>query len=1217
MRLPFSIIAAVLLVASCAGAASALAWEAVTVDAAGCVGSFSSLALDGAGNPRVSYYDETNQDLKYAWRDGAGWHCEVVDRDGNAGMWTSLALDAAGTPRISYFDDTTTGDGDLKYAWRDGAGWHCETVDAAGWVGEFTSLALDAAGDPRISYYDRTREDLKYAWRTETGWRIETVDSLRIVGWYSSLALDAAGNPRISYLYENADDLRYAWRNETGWQVETVDTEGYVGKCSSLVLDAAGNPRISYFDDTFENKDDLKYAWRDDAGWHCELVDTEGLVGWDTSLALDAAGTPRISYYDDTNDDLKYAWRDDAGWHCETVDRDGKVGMWTSLALDAAGDPWISYYDRTNGDLKCAGIASPPPYEDAVPGGTAPPLDADGDGLYEDVNGNGRRDFSDILIYFNQMAWLAAHGPVERFDYNHNGLVDFADVVLLFNALGTPAATPITAAFTMDRANGTAPLAVNFTSTSTGPFDDLAWTVMSGQSSFATMNGTAPAFTFRAPGAYAVALTARNTSTNQSATVTRPVTVTAPSGPNLPFPGPHVLPGRVEAEDYDVSVSSPAYADTTTINEGGAYRFDAVDIEVLGGKLDIGWIRMGEYLNYSVDVPAAGAFTLTLNVANVELKKRPVRIYLDGDPAGEVWIGSSPNWWTFTEFAAAAPITIPEGRHVLTVSFEEVERMNLDWLNLAAIAPTPPAGSGAPYPAGHVLPCRVEAEHFDAGGEGVAYRDREPANLGSDQACRPGEGVDLETAGGVTNVAFIRAGEALNYSVDMPAAGNVILSLRAANPDPAAKAVTIYLDGVLAGQVPVGPTGGWTAYREFAATTPLEVPAGRHVLTLAFEGVERINLDRLGFAAEAPAPTVTVTPETTVTETLTPNGTPEETPLPLPTVTATPEVTPETTPTVTVTPEVTPETTPTVTTTPEVTPETTPTVTTTPEVTPESTPTVTTTPEVTPESTPTVTATPEVTPESTPTAGIGAPYPAEHVLPCRVEAEHFDAGGEGVAYRDREPANLGSDQACRPGEGVDLETESGVTNVCFIRDGEVLNYSVDMPAAGNVTLSLYAANPHAAARAVTVYLDGVPAGEVPVGPTGGWTAYREFAATAPLEVPAGRHVLTLAFEGVEQLNLDRLDFGPEPPVPTVTVTPEATVTVVPGLEYTLTVSSLDLVNERVPVLNTGMVGVNLQGCTLSNQGSTRVYTFPAFVLGPGETVTLHTGSGADTGTDLY
>jgi PKD repeat protein len=63
------------------------------------------------------------------------------------------------------------------------------------------------------------------------------------------------------------------------------------------------------------------------------------------------------------------------------------------------------------------------------------PSDLDLDGRYDDVNGNGRADFADIVLYFNQMGWIAANEPVSAFDYNGNGRIDFADVVWLFDHL--------------------------------------------------------------------------------------------------------------------------------------------------------------------------------------------------------------------------------------------------------------------------------------------------------------------------------------------------------------------------------------------------------------------------------------------------------------------------------------------------------------------------------------------------------------------------------------------------------------------------------------------------------------------------------------------------------------------------------------------------------------------------------------------------------------
>ena len=70
-----------------------------------------------------------------------------------------------------------------------------------------------------------------------------------------------------------------------------------------------------------------------------------------------------------------------------------------------------------------------------VPGGNGLPTDTNSDGRYEDVNGNGRKDFADVVLFFNQMTWIAANEPVSAFDFNGNGRIDFADVVWLFNHL--------------------------------------------------------------------------------------------------------------------------------------------------------------------------------------------------------------------------------------------------------------------------------------------------------------------------------------------------------------------------------------------------------------------------------------------------------------------------------------------------------------------------------------------------------------------------------------------------------------------------------------------------------------------------------------------------------------------------------------------------------------------------------------------------------------
>ena len=78
------------------------------------------------------------------------------------------------------------------------------------------------------------------------------------------------------------------------------------------------------------------------------------------------------------------------------------------------------------------------------------------------------------------------------------------------------------------------------------------------------------------------------------------------------------MPGRIEAEDYDVGGPGIGYFDTTPGNEGGAYRADDVDIKpsVEGGYV-VGWFAAEEWLAYTVDVQSDGAYVFQARVGSV------------------------------------------------------------------------------------------------------------------------------------------------------------------------------------------------------------------------------------------------------------------------------------------------------------------------------------------------------------------------------------------------------------------------------------------------------------------------------------------------------------------------------------------------------------------------------------------------------------------------
>lgn len=363
-------------------------WHSEIAASTGNVGKYNSLALDSGDYPHISFFDETNDDLMYAYQDAGGWHVETVDGPGWNGWYTSLALDGDDEPHIGYLG------ANVRYAYQDATGWHTSTVDTEVYIGEFISLDLDAGDTPHLSYadvlednvlrhatwtgsawqletvdrqgefgeypslalgpdqrphisYEVTGEGLKYAHLQAGGWLTQTIDP-SAVGCNTSLQVGLDGHPRIAYVKGWPDNvLQFAYRDASGWYTETVDAgAGDVGQYASLALDGAGYAHIGYFDDT---NDDLHYAYQDAAGWHTTTVDSAGYAGRFTSLELDSVGYPHISYIGDG--DLRYAYRDMNGWYTETVDSSHSFGFGTSLALDPAGYPHISYFDDSNENL--------------------------------------------------------------------------------------------------------------------------------------------------------------------------------------------------------------------------------------------------------------------------------------------------------------------------------------------------------------------------------------------------------------------------------------------------------------------------------------------------------------------------------------------------------------------------------------------------------------------------------------------------------------------------------------------------------------------------------------------------------------------------------------------------------------------------------------------------------------------------------------------------
>jgi hypothetical protein len=115
--------------------------------------------------------------------------------------------------------------------------------------------------------------------------------------------------------------------------------------------------------------------------------------------------------------------------------------------------------------------------------------------------------------------------------------------------------------------------------------------------------------------------TTNPTTTQSSATTpTQGTTVPVLSRASAPFGGvPRTIPGRIEAEDFDTGGEGVAYHDMDAINNGGQYRLsEGVDIQTTSDSsgYKLGWTQAGEWLQYTVNVTAAGTYTLGVRVSS-------------------------------------------------------------------------------------------------------------------------------------------------------------------------------------------------------------------------------------------------------------------------------------------------------------------------------------------------------------------------------------------------------------------------------------------------------------------------------------------------------------------------------------------------------------------------------------------------------------------------
>ena len=125
--------------------------------------------------------------------------------------------------------------------------------------------------------------------------------------------------------------------------------------------------------------------------------------------------------------------------------------------------------------------------------------------------------------------------------------------------------------------------------------------------------------------------------------------------------GPHVLPGVIEAEDFDLGTDGQSYHDCDAGNNGGAYRDTGVDIQnSTPSGYNIGWMCESEWLEYTIDAPAAGAYEVIARVSSLSTGGS-FRFEVDGqDRSGTIAVPATGGWQTWTTVSGTVQLDAGE-----------------------------------------------------------------------------------------------------------------------------------------------------------------------------------------------------------------------------------------------------------------------------------------------------------------------------------------------------------------------------------------------------------------------------------------------------------------------------------------------------------------------------------------------------------------------------
>jgi hypothetical protein len=221
---------------------------------------------------------------------------------------------------------------------------------------------------------------------------------------------------------------------------------------------------------------------------------------------------------------------------------------------------------------------------------------------------------------------------------------------------------------------------------------------------------------------------------------------------------------------------------------------------------------------FAVNSAAAGATPLTLRYANGTGSAQTLSLYVNGTKVQQVSLPATANWDTWATQTVTA--SLAAGADTATIKFDTTDsgNVNLDNLTVGTATTTPPPGSGGPN-------SEAETSFYSSG----------PA-VGTSVAGYSGSGY---------LTGFTATGARVVFTASLPAAGTRTTTLRYSNTSGSTRTLSVYANGVRAGQVTLPSGTGWQT-----AGTGLALRAGLNTITYQRDAADNadVAVDRVDVA---------------------------------------------------------------------------------------------------------------------------------------------------------------------------------------------------------------------------------------------------------------------------------------------------------------------------------------------------------------------------------